>query len=149
MEQRVGSGDADDDVRHAERVVIGPGGVFLIVLEHQLAAKVWVTEHQLTINGRDSDRLRAVRFEARRESGRLSDACGFDVTVQAVLVLIGAATVQTLSRPAEVHVRNQHDIRDWLCKQPTRLEPGTVAVVYQHLRPAEASPIYSLPGLLE
>ena len=64
-------------------------------------------------------------------------------------MLIGAATVQTLSRPAEVHVRNQHDIRDWLCKQPTRLEPGTVGTVHQHLRRAEASPIYSLPGLLE
>ena len=44
--------------------------------------------------------------------------------MQSVLILIGAATVQTLSRPAELHVRTQHDLRDWLCMQPTTARRG-------------------------
>jgi hypothetical protein len=133
--------DVDDqaDARRLEHVVIGPGGVFIINLEHQSGAKVWVSEHTVTIDGRETDRLRDARFEARRASGQLTDSCGFNVTVQAVLVLIDAATVQTLSRPAEVHVRTQHDLRDWLCKQPSRLDPYQVRAIHDHVR-AGATP---------
>lgn len=127
-------GELDEHDRDIDHVVIGPGGVFTLHLDHQLAAKVWVSEHKVTINGRDSDHLRQARFEARRSSRLLTDACGFDVTVQSVLVLIGAATVQTLSRPAEVHVRTQHDIRDWLCKQPVRLDAAMVTAIYMRAR---------------
>ena len=126
----------DGEIDH---VVIGPGGVFTIHLEHQPAAKVWVSEHKVTINGRDSDRMSQARFGARRTGGLLTTLCGFDVTVQSVLILIGAATVQTLSRPAELHVRTQHDLRDWLCMQPRRLNPGTVAAIHQHIRGASAA----------
>lgn len=121
-------------------LVVGPAGVFSIHLEHQLAAKVWVSEHKVTINGRDTDHLRQARFEARRAGGLLTDACGFNVTVQSVLVLIGAATVQTLSCPAEVHVRTQHDLRDWLCRQPTRLDTTMAGAVHDHLRQLATSP---------
>jgi hypothetical protein len=116
---------------HLDHVVIGPGGVFTVHIDHQSAAKVWVSEHTVTINGRESDLLRLARFEARRSGSLLSHACGFDVTVQSVLVLIGAATVQTLSRPAEVHVRDEHDIRDWLCRQPVRLAAEAVTAIHE------------------
>jgi hypothetical protein len=122
-----GLGDHD---HHIDQVAIGPSGVFMIYLEHQPAAKVWVSEYQLTINGRDSNSLRQARTEARRSSDRLTLACGFDVTVQTLLVLIGADAVQTLSRRAEVHVRTQHDLRDWLCKQPVRLDDEAVRAIY-------------------
>jgi hypothetical protein len=102
----------------------------MIYIEHRAGAKVWVTEHKLTINGIDNDDLDVLRDEALRASDRLSGACGFFVAVQSVLVLIGASTIQTLSRPAEVHVRNQYDIRDWLCKQPERLGAERVSAVY-------------------
>ena len=141
--------DPDGGARHVDHVAIGPGGMFMIYVEHQPGAKVWISEHTVTINGRDSDHLRQARFEARRASGRLTEACGRDVTVQSVLMLIGAATMQTLSRPAEVHVRTQHDIRDWLCKQPVRLDADTVRAVYDHLRPAELSPSPELSDLVE
>jgi Nuclease-related domain len=141
--------DPDADARQVDHVAIGPAGVFMIFLEHQPGAKVWISEHKVTINGRDSDHLRQARFEARRASGRLTDACGFDVTVQSVLMLIDAATMQTLNRPAEVHVRTQHDIHDWLCRQPPRLEADGVRAVYDHLRSAEGSPSQPLSGLLE
>lgn len=134
----LGVGDRRD-VGDADHIVIGPGGVFLIHLEHHAGAHVWVSEHTVTINGRDSDHLCKARVEARQVGDRLTDACGFDVAVQSVLVLIGAGTVQTLSRPAEVHVRTQYDIRDWLCKQPTRLDAQLVGVVHERLRPAAAA----------
>jgi hypothetical protein len=122
--------EPDGQSRRADHVVIGPSGVFIIYLDHQTGAKVWVTEHKLTINGIDTDDLDGVRYEAMRTSDQLSETCGFFVAVQSVLVLIEASTIQTLSRPAEVHVRNQYDIRDWLCKQPERLDPEMVSAVY-------------------
>ncbi len=136
----------DGEIDH---VVIGPGGVFTIHLEHQPAAKVWVSEHKVTINGRDSDRMSQARFGARRAGGLLTTLCGFDVTVQSVLILIGAATVQTLSRPAELHVRTQHDLRDWLCMQPRRLNAGTVAAIHEHVICASKPPNDALAGLRE
>lgn len=125
--------DVEADDHRPEHVVIGPGGVFIIHLEHQLGAKVWVSEHNVTIDGRASDRVRQARFEARRASALLTDCCGFNVTVQAVLVLIGAGSVQTLSRSAEVHVRTQHDLRDWLCMQPSRLDADMVRAVHDRV----------------
>jgi hypothetical protein len=130
-------------------VVIGPAGVFMLHLDHHPGAKVWVSEHKVTINGRDSDRLGTARFAARRSSSLLSEACGFDVIVQSVLVLIGAATVQLLSRPPEVHVRAQHDMRDWLCKQPPRLDVHTVSAIYHNVGGPEGSPTGSPAGLVE
>ena len=126
----------DPDNLHVDHVVIGPGGVFTIYVEHQPGAKVWVSEHAVTINGRESNRLRRARFEARRSSRVLTDACGFNVTVQSVLILIGAATMQTVSHPAEVHVRTQHDIRDWLCRQPPRLDSEMVRAIYDRVHGA-------------
>jgi hypothetical protein len=110
---------------------------------------VWVSEHTVTINGRDSEGLRETRFEARRGSMVLTEACGFGVTVQSVIVLIGAATMQTVSRPAEVHVRTQHDIRDWLCKQPIRLDAEQAGLVHERVRPIESTPEDRVAGLLE
>ncbi len=124
------SHDVSDVMGDADLVVIGPGGVFLIHHEHHAGASVWVTEHTVTLNGRDSDHLRNARIDARQVSDQLTDVCGFDVAVQSVLVLIGASTIQTVSRSAEVHVRNQYDLRDWLCKQPERLDAEMVSEVY-------------------
>jgi hypothetical protein len=120
----------DGTIDGVEHVVIGPGGVFLLRVEHRLAANVWVSEQAMTINGRTTNHLSEARFEARRAGRRLTKLCGFDVTVQSVLVLIGA-TIHTVSRPAEVHVRAQHDLHDWLCVQPVRLAAEAVAAINQ------------------
>jgi hypothetical protein len=103
----------------------------------------------VTINGRESSRLRRARFEARRSSGLLTDACGFNVTVQSVLILIGAATIQTVSHPPEVHVRAQHDLRDWLCRQPPRLDSDMVRAIYGQVHQRARSPSSAAVGLLE
>ena len=139
--------DPDDLI--VDHAVVGPGGVFAIYVEHQLAAKVWVSEHAVTINGRESNRMRRARFEARRSSHELTEACGFNVTVQAVLILIGAATMQTMSHPAEVHVRTQHDLRDWLCRQPLRLDSDMVRAINDRMHEDERSPSSATSGLLE
>jgi hypothetical protein len=120
----------DGTIDGVEYVVIGPGGVFMIRVEHQPTANVWVSERAMTINGRTTTHLSEARFEARRAGGRLTKLCGFDVTVQSVLVLIGA-TVHTVSRPAEVHVRAQHDLHDWLCVQPVRFAVEAVAAIHR------------------
>ena len=122
----------DGEAGSIDRLVIGPGGVFIIRPQRQPAAQVWVSEQVMTINGRASEHLDEARVEARRASRRLTEVCGFDVTVQSILVMIGA-TVHTVSRPAEVHVRAQHDLRDWLCMQPVRLDADTVGAINQRV----------------
>jgi hypothetical protein len=111
-----------------DHFVVGPGGVFIVRSERQPAAQIWVSERAMTIDGRTDAQLPDARLEARRASSRLSDVCGFDVTAQSVLVMIGAI-VHTVSRPAEVHVRDQHDLRDWLCMQPVRLDAETIGAI--------------------
>ena len=133
------SPDDDEVERQPDHIAIGPSGVFFIYLQHHDRAKVWVNEHKVMIDGRDTDDLRRVRFEARRSSTTISERCGFDVTVQSVLVLIGIATMQTLSHPADVHVRTEHDLRDWLCRQPDRLNPDEATAVHRHLREVGAA----------
>ncbi len=120
----------DGMIDGVEYVVIGPGGVFLIRVEHQAATNVWVSKGAMTIDGRPASHLSVARFEARQAGGRLTELCGLDVTVQSVLVLVGA-TVHTVSRPAEVHVRSQHDLRDWLCVQPVRLGAEAAAAIHR------------------
>jgi hypothetical protein len=113
---------------NADHLVVGPGGVFIIRIEHQPGATIWVSERAMTIDGRHSDALASGRSEAGVVGRRLTDSCGFAVTVQSVLVMVGA-TVQTVSRPAEVHVRAQHDLRDWLCLQPQRVDADEAVVI--------------------
>jgi Nuclease-related domain len=125
-------GGTDDVV--IDHVVIGRSGVFTLHLEHHPGANVWVSEHAVMIDGRATDHLRHARFEARRCSRLLSDACGFDVTAQSVMVMIGASDVQAANRPAEVHVRTQLDLRDWLCRQPARFGADTVAAIHRQAR---------------
>ena len=145
----LGGGNHHIDHLPIDHLVVGPGGVFSIHIEHQPGAKVWVSEHKVTINGRDTEHLRTARFGARYAGGLLTDACGFTVTVKSVLVLVDATTVQTLSCPAEVHVRTQHDIRDWLCKQPFRLDPDTIRAVSDGVRRVHTSAGDPPIGLLE
>ena len=57
--------------------------------------------------------------------------------------------MQTLSRPAEVHVRDQHDLRDWLCRQPPRLDTDTVSALREHLPAPEPTPVQAMAGLVQ
>ena len=137
--------EPESDARHVDHIAIGPGGMFIIYVEHQPGAKVWISEHTVTINGRDSDHLRQARFEARRASGRLTDACGRDVTVQSVLMLIARRRCKlSAGRPK------------CMCGRSTTSATGSAAAgapgrrtfaVYDHLRPAEVSPSPVLSGL--
>jgi Nuclease-related domain len=141
--------DPEPDARRIDHIAIGPAGIFTIYVEHQPGATVWISEHSMTINGRETDQVGQARFDARRAGDRLTQDCGVDVTVQSVLVLIGAATMHMLSRPAEVHVRTQHDLRDWLCMQPPRLDDTKIRAIHERLRPTPASPSETTPSLVE
>jgi hypothetical protein len=53
--------------------------------------------------------------------------------------------MQTMSRAVEVHVRNQYDIRDWLCKQPVRLDAESVTTVHERLQPVATTATFAPP----
>ena len=123
-------GENGSDIDH---VVIGGAGVFTLNTKNHSRAKVWVVERALLVNGQKTDYLRNSRFEAKRASKLLSNACGFDIAVQPVIVVM-AADLRIKAQPADVHVVARKQIARWLSRRPQVLTPERVAEIYAQAR---------------
>jgi hypothetical protein len=115
----VGNGVADID-----HVVIGPGGVFTVNTKNHGARSTVVTAHGVDVDGNRTDYLRNARFEAARAHRLLSNACGFDVPVTAVIAVIGRLGG---TGPSDVAVVDAANLCAWLRRRPvvfddTRIE---------------------------
>lgn len=74
-----------------DHLVIGPSGVFTVDTEHHPGAKVWVGDHEVTVNGEQTPYLPGSLQVAKRVARVLGDECRFEVEVRAVLAVVGAA----------------------------------------------------------
>ncbi|HEY3942631.1 MAG TPA: nuclease-related domain-containing protein [Acidimicrobiales bacterium] len=126
----VAVGEKGSDIDH---VVIGPGGVFTLNTKNHSKNKVWVAERSFMVNGQKTDYLRNSRFEAKRASALLSAACGVDVAVEPVIVVI-AAQLAVKAQPPDVHVVGRKRIVKWLSGRAPVLTPGDVETVYGRAR---------------
>jgi hypothetical protein len=116
-------GDDGEDIDH---LVIGPGGVFTLNTRHHPAGRVRVDGDAVFVNGQRVSYVRNSRFESARASRVLTEAVGFPVPVQALVVTSGAslvieaqpdgiticdrrAVVDLLRKHAEVFSRSQVD----------------------------------------
>jgi hypothetical protein len=129
----VGVGPKNSDIDH---VVIGPAGVFSLNTKNHRGRKVWVADRVLLVGGQKTDYFRTSRFEATRASTLLSRACGFDVTVEPVIVLI-AASVKFRGRGGDVHVVGRKSVAAWLTSRPRVLSAETVEVIFDQARRAQ------------
>ena len=76
-----------------DHLAIGPAGVFVINTKHHRGKSVWQGDHAITVNGTVT-RYRPVSLsEAERAARTLSGACGFPVSVRAVLAVVGATKI--------------------------------------------------------
>ena len=85
------------------------------------------------VSGQRTDYLRNSRFEGRRATALLSKACGFDVPVEAVIVVM-AEKLTIKAQPTDVHVVARKAIVKWLNSRPPTLTPEGVAEIYQQAR---------------
>ncbi|HEY7947052.1 MAG TPA: nuclease-related domain-containing protein [Acidimicrobiales bacterium] len=126
----VGVGEKASDIDH---VVIGPGGIFTLNTKNHGRNRVWVAENTFMVNGKKTAYLRNSRFEAQRASKLLSSACGGNVVVEPVIVVMaGGVTVK--APPAGVHVVEYRRIARWLVKRPAVLAPDKVEGLFEQAR---------------
>ncbi|MFZ0834488.1 MAG: nuclease-related domain-containing protein, partial [Mycobacterium sp.] len=123
-------GEKDSDIDH---VVIGPPGVFTLNTKNHSRKKVWVAEKAFMVSDQKTNYLRNSRHEAARASKLLTTACGFDVQVEPVIVVI-AAELTIKSQPADVHVVARKRIGKWLERRPATLSPVAVEAIYEMAR---------------
>jgi len=123
-------GDQGSDIDH---VVIGPGGVFTLNTKNHIRSNVWVTERVFMVNGQKMPYVRNSRHEAKRASRLLSEACGFEVPVSPVIVVM-AARLTVKSQPVGVDVVGRKRIRKWLTKRSLVLTSERVEQIYGHAR---------------
>jgi hypothetical protein len=123
-------GEEDSDIDH---VVIGPPGVFTLNTKNHSRKKVWVAEKAFMVSGQKTNYLRNSRYEAARASKLLTAACGFDVQVEPIIVVI-AAELTIKAQPADVHVVARKRIGKWLERRPATLSPEAVEAIYEMAR---------------
>lgn len=123
-------GEKDSDIDH---VVIGPTGVFTPNTKNHSRKKVWVAERAFMVSGQKTNYLRNSRHEAARASKLLTAACGFDVQVEPIIVVI-AAELTIKAQSADVHVVARKRIGHWLDRRPPALSPAAVEAIYELAR---------------
>jgi hypothetical protein len=123
-------GPKETDIDH---VVIGPAGVFTLNTKNHGRSRVWVADRAFLVNGKRTEYLRNSRSEAQRASKCLSVACGWDVAVEPVIVVM-AATLTVKVPPAGVHVVGRKMIAKWLARRPAVLEPARVEQIFEQAR---------------
>jgi hypothetical protein len=129
-------GERGSDIDH---LAVGPAGIFTINAKHHPDAKIWVGKDQLRVNGHVEPYIRNSRFEAKRASRILSAAVGFEVAVDALVILFGVEDITIKTEPGEkdgstVYVKYRRQAVRWLGKQPTRLTDDQVDAVYEQAR---------------
>ncbi len=112
-----------------DHLVIGPGGVFTLNTKNHRDKNVWVAERSFMVNGYKTDYLQNFRFEASRASKLLSAACGFQVAVAPVIVIM-AAKLTIKAQPVGVCVVGRRRIVGWLSRRPILLAPDEVDQIY-------------------
>ncbi|EIV96286.1 nuclease-related domain-containing protein [Frankia sp. QA3] len=120
----------DVDIDH---LLIGPGGVFTFNTKYHVGARIWVGDQAVKMGRQPYPYVRKARAEAGRATRVLTQACGFTVTVDAVLAFV---------EPAKLTVEQSlHDVRAIRHDQiaafgnlPVVWQPGDVERIYAAAR---------------
>lgn len=111
-----------------DHLVIGPAGVFGLLLKHHASARIWATPRSLVVNGHHTRYLPQAVSLAQRAAARLSAAMTEPLAVRPVLVFVGAEATLRGECPA-VTITDNHHLRRWLEGQSPRLDQRTVTAL--------------------
>jgi hypothetical protein len=124
-------GGSGTDIDH---IVMGPGGVFTLNSKNHLGHQVWVHTRAFKVDGfSKNEYLGASRSEAKKASQRLSVACGFQVPVVGVIVVLAdALTIREMPESTPVVARKNID--RWLRHRPVKLSRSDIEAIYEVAR---------------
>lgn len=115
-------------------VVMGPGGVFVLVVRHASTlavglpqggvARPWSHDHR--------NQMSTPQITAELASQLLSWACGLPVVCSPVVVVVGEET-EPVARPDGVDVVHESAFTRWLSHLPHELDDETIAIVLEHV----------------
>lgn len=97
-----------------EYLVVGPSGIFSLIVRHHPAAAVWIDGGVLLADGERLSDVRDSEFCAVRLAQLMSDAVESRVEVIPCLVLVGQRSLTVAKPPRRVAVMTVRDIRGWL-----------------------------------
>jgi hypothetical protein len=118
-------GQDGEDLDH---LVIGVAGVFLLETKDHGSSEVRVNDLAVMVDRRETMHLPVARDRAREVATRLSRACGFEVPVRAVVVLL-ARQLKVKRYPEDVDVVGRYRLRRWLGAQPPLLSFEDAAAI--------------------
>jgi Nuclease-related domain len=124
-------GDRGSDIDH---LVIGPGGVFTVNAKHRPGAKIWVSGDTFTVNGHRQPYIRNSRQEADRAAKLLTEACGFPVYVEGLIVAVNADDVTVKKQPTGVQVLPRMHVAQWLLRHGDVLTGDALDVIFEAAR---------------
>jgi hypothetical protein len=118
--------ESGTDIDH---VVIGPTGVFSLNTKDHIGKAVTVYEYMIYVGGVKTSYIKASESEGRIATRLLSAACGQNVFVQPVIVVMCDNFV-VKGHPEHVRVVTRRGITEWLKTQPVILEQQQVEAIY-------------------
>ncbi|MEC3998017.1 nuclease-related domain-containing protein [Actinacidiphila sp. DG2A-62] len=120
-----------------DHMAIGPAGVFTINSKHHPDARVWVGDHVIRVNNRTTDHVRFSLNEADRTAKLLRYWCGWPVSVQPVIAIVGAAGMKITTTAPPVLVVDGLSIAEHLASLPQHLPEYRVSSVFEVARRAD------------
>lgn len=92
--------------------------------------KVAVYEKALYVNGSKVDYLQKSRGEGRRAARRLTEACGFPVSVLSTIVFVDLAAITEKGHPDDVVITTRRRLLNHLLALPASLNPDQVRIIH-------------------
>lgn len=105
------AGATGDDVEH---IVLGPAGVFSVLIRHHPGGSVWIDGRIILVDGERRPDIRDAESCGVRVTQLMSDALGSRVDVTPCLVLVGHRNLTVAKPPRRVAVTTLRDIRTWV-----------------------------------
>jgi len=116
------------DAAGLDHLVVGPGGVFAVSVQHHPDAAVTVEGDGFRVNGRSQRCIADVRRRTARIARTLANAAGHPVAVHPVVAVSGAQRGFSVKRqPRGMTVVNRKTVTPFLHAQPAVLDPDAVA----------------------
>lgn len=124
-------GNRGADIDH---IIIGPGGVFTANAKHHPGAKIWVGGNTFMVNGAKQPYIRNARYEAQRAAKILTDACGFPVFVEGLIITVNASDLVVKAQPEGVIVAPRMQVAKWLPRLGDTLTMEAIDTIYNVAR---------------
>jgi hypothetical protein len=128
-------GARGSDIDH---VLIGPGGVYTLNTKLHPGKRIWVSPHQVRVDGQVVPYLRNARFEAARASRLLTSHVGWEVPVRAGLVLLTRTLIPDVTiksgGPDDVMILDRFDVPRVFKRAPRRLTDEEIEAIFQVAR---------------